>query len=156
MTTAEPSTGPPARPVLVGPVVRGAFLCSALVGAVLVLAAAVASGSHAAVAALVGTTVVCLFFGAGAVVLQVVSTLLPAASLIVALLTYTLKIALLALVFIGLSRTAYFGGQAESRWLAAAVIVGTLAWSSSQLVLHTKVRQPVYDLPPRAPEASAQ
>lgn len=156
MTTAEPSTGPLPRPALVGPVVRGAFFCTALLGAVLVLAAALASGSHAAVAALVGTTVVCLFFGAGAVVLQVVSGLLPAASLIVALLTYTLKVALLALVFIGLSRSSYFGGQTESRWLAAAVIVGTLVWSGSQLVLHTKVRQPLYDLPPRAPEASAQ
>ena len=156
MTTAEPSTGPLRRPVLVGPVVRGAFFGTALLGAVLVLAAAVTSGAHAAVAALVGTTVVCLFFGAGAVVLQVVSSLLPAASLIVALLTYTLKIALLALVFIGLSRSSYFGGQSESRWLAAAVIAGTLAWSAGQLVLHTRVRQPLYDLPPRAPEASAQ
>jgi ATP synthase protein I len=156
MTTAQPPTGPETRPAVVGPVVRAAFLVTLLVGLAAVAAGALSGGAAAALGAGIGTAVVCVFFAAGAVVLNAVSALVPSASLLVALLTYTLKVTLLAVVFLALSRSGALEGAVDAGWLGGTVIACTMAWLVSQIFFHVRVRQPLYDLPSARPEASAR
>jgi ATP synthase protein I len=101
---------------------------------------------------------VCVFFAAGAIVLDVVATLAPAASLLIALLTYTLKVVLIGLVFVGLSRSGLLEDSIDARWLGGTVIAGTLAWLAAQVVASTRVRIPVYELgvSNRSSEASVE
>jgi ATP synthase protein I len=90
------------------------------------------------------------------VVLNAVSALVPSASLLVALLTYTLKVTLLAVVFLALSRSGALEGAVDAGWLGGTVIACTMAWLVSQIFFHVRVRQPLYDLPSARPEASAR
>jgi ATP synthase protein I len=149
MTTAQP-TPSKGRPVL-GPLsVTGAL------GLLLVVLAAFVSGSDGAAGAAIGAVMVCGVFAFGAVVLGVVARVAPAASLLVALLTYTLQVVLVGGVYIALSSGGALEGPVDPRWLSAAVIAGTLAWTTTQIVVSVRSRQPVYDLPSHGSEASVR
>jgi ATP synthase protein I len=138
-------------------VVRLALTATLSVGLVLGLVAGFTGGAPAVVGVAIGTLMVCLFFGLGAIVLDVVATLAPAASLLIALLTYTLQVVLIGLVFVGLKRSGLLEGSIDPRWLGGAVIAGTLAWLAAQVFATTRLRIPAYDLTPRetADEAPA-
>jgi ATP synthase protein I len=123
---------------------------------VLVLAAAALSGTTGAAGAAIGATMVCLVFALGAVVLGFVALIAPAASLLVALLTYTLQVVLVGMVYVALSSSGTLGGSVDARWLSGAVIACTLTWTVTQVIVSTRVRQPVYDLPAQGPEASVR
>lgn len=137
--------------LLVGPVAAAAAL-----GVVLVSAGAVLTGSPAATGAAVGAAMVCLVFTLGAVVLGVVARVAPAASLLVALLTYTLQVVLVGLVYVALSGGGALDGPVDARWLSGAVIACTLGWTVTQVIVSTRARQPVYDLPSQGSEASVR
>jgi hypothetical protein len=149
MTTAQPTPRG-------GRSVRGPLSVTALVGAALVASAAVLSGFPGAVGALVGAGLVTAVFTFGAVVLGVVTRVSPAASLLVALLTYTLQVVAVGLVYVGLSSGGALDGPVDARWLSAAVIACTLAWTAAHVVATTRSRQLVYDLPSPGAEASAR
>ena len=149
MTTAQP-TPRRGRPVL------GPLSVSASLGLVLVLVGAVVTGSSGAAGAAIGATMVCLVFAFGAVVLGVVALVAPAASLLVALLTYTLQVVLVGLVYMGLNGGGALDGTVDPKWLSGAVIACTLAWTTTQIVVVTKARRPIYDLPSREEEASVR
>ncbi len=148
MTTAPraPRTGQ--RPGVAGRAVAAAALVTILVGAVLALVAALVDGAAAAAGAGVGLLIVLVFFGLGAVVLDIVAGIAPALSLLVALLTYTLQVVLVGLVFVGLSRSGLMGSTLDADWLGGTVIVGTLTWLAGQVVTTLRTRRLVYDLPP--------
>lgn len=137
-------------------VVLAALVTTLGFGFVAVLLAASIAGSSAALGAAVGVTMVCVFFGVGAVVLGVVARLAPAASLLVALLTYTLKVVLMGLVFLALSRSGALDGTLDARWLAGAVIACTLVWLSCQIFFSMRSREPLYDLSAPVEEASSR
>jgi len=118
-------------------------------GLVVVALAAIIEGGRAIPSALIGTVIVVAVFAFGAFVVNAVAGLLPAASLLVALLTYTLQVVLMALVFVALSTTGGPGDDLERGWLGAAVIAGTAGWLVAQLTLATRLRLPAYDLPAR-------
>ncbi|HEX6247720.1 MAG TPA: hypothetical protein VFZ64_07620 [Nocardioidaceae bacterium] len=149
MTTAQP-TPRRGRPVL------GPLSVTALVGLLLVGLAALVEGSAGAIGALIGTAMVAAVFAFGAVVLGVVALVAPAASLLVALLTYTLQVVVVGLVYVGLSSGGALDGPVDARWLSAAVIASTLAWTTTQIVVTTRARRPVYDLPSEQTEASVR
>lgn len=156
MTTAEPTpgTGRTSRAresAVLGPVAAGA-----LAGLVLTGVAASTTGSAGAAGAAIGTVMVLTFFGFGAVVLGVVARVAPAASLLVALLTYTLQVVLVGVVFLALSSGGALDGPVDPRWLSAAVITGTLVWLGAQVTLAVRARQPIYDLPSQGAEASVR
>jgi hypothetical protein len=117
------------------------------------LLAAVVSGGDAAVAALVGGFIAAVVLFTGTVLVNLVASLVPAAALLVALLTYVLQVVVLALVFVGLSESALVDDQASRTWLGTAVIAATLAWLVAQVVVATRARIPAYDLPLR-PDAA--
>lgn len=160
MTTAPQLPGAGNRPQLVGPVVRAALVRSLLVtvalGLLAALVAALTTGGAGVVGVAIGLVTVCAFFGAGALVLALVSGVSPAASLLVALLTYTLQVVLVGLLFAGLSRSGALGDEVDAGWLAGTLIAGTLVWLATQVVAHTKARQPLYDLPLSGPQAGAR
>lgn len=149
MTTATPT---PHR----GRSVLGPLSVTVLVGAALVAAGAVVSGGAGALGALVGVVMVAVVFAFGAVVLGVVAMVSPSASLLVALLTYTLQVVLVGLVYVALTNGGALDGPVDARWLSAAVIASTLAWTTAQIVVTTRLRQPVYDLPSQEEEASVR
>lgn len=109
------------------------------------------AGAPAAVGALVGLAIVLAFFGLGAMVLDLVATIAPALSLLIALLTYTLQVVAVGLVFVALSRSGLLDTQLDARWLGGTVIAATVAWLVGQLVAHVRSRQPLYDLPTSGP-----
>jgi len=155
MTTETPRPTPLAG----GRVLLGAAAVALLAGLFVVAVGALAGGSGAAYGALVGSAVAVAVFLLGAGTVHVVAGVMPAASLLVALLTYTLQVAALALVLVGLDGSGLLDGALDRRWLAGALITATVAWLVAQIVFTSRARIPVYDLPPRAagrrPEAGA-
>lgn len=158
MTTAPQTTRSGPRPGAVGPVVRAALVTTLSLGLVAALVGFAVAGTPALLGVLVGTAMVCTFFAVGAVVLDVVAALAPATSLLVALLTYTLKVVLIGLVFVALTRSGLMEHDIDARWLGGTVIAGTLAWLVAQVVASTRVRIPVYELgvPKRSAEALSE
>jgi ATP synthase protein I len=162
MTTAPAPNGSPprpARPVTVGGQVRTAALATSVVGLVAVGAGLLFSGSSGAAGAAVGFVMVLAFFGMGTVVVNAVASVSPGASMLVALLTYTLEVVLVGVVFAALQASGALDQSADRAWAGGSVIAATLVWLVSHIVSATRSRQPLYDLPGRpseGPEASAR
>jgi len=136
------------------PMVKSLALTVGL-GLVALLVAVLTTGSSGAAGVGVGLATVCSFFGLGTVVLALVAAVSPAASLLVALLTYTLQVVLVGLLFVALRRSGALGTSIDAGWLSGTLIVGTLVWITAQVVVHTRARQPVYDLPSDGPQAGS-
>ena len=131
-------------------VLAGAALAALLLGLAASLLGALTEGSTAAYGALAGTALVVGVFGFGAVVVDTAAGVLPAASLLVALLTYTLQVVVMGLALVVLSDSGLLDTTLDRQWLAGVVIAGTFGWLATQLVLTTRRRIPVYDLPASA------
>lgn len=121
-------------------------LVSGLVGILpLGLLAAVLDGRPAVAGVLLGGGVTLAVFALGTGVVSLVATLVPAASLLVALMTYVLQLLVLALVVATIER-ADLGAEALARgWFAAGSIAVTLLWMAGQLVAATRRRIPAYN-----------
>lgn len=127
MTTESPQHRPSMR-------VAGLRAAVALTGVLAVLAGVVAAltgGQAQVVGALSGVALVGAFFLFGTLSTSLVAAFVPRAALVVALLTYTLQVLLLALVLVGISRSGVTEDELDVRWLAATVIVGTLVWTGA-------------------------
>jgi ATP synthase protein I len=86
-------------------------------------------------------------FSFGVLTLAWVVRLLPAASLVVALVTYAAQLALVLVVVMALAEAETFAAPSVRGWLAAALVVGTTTWVVAHLWLASRQRIPVYDLP---------
>ena len=148
MTTAKPtpaaSTSPAPRR---GRVVLGPLSAVLLVGVVVAVAGAALGGLPAVLGVALGAGLVAAVFSFGAVVLGVVALVAPTVSLLVALLTYTLQVILVGLFYLAMSEGGALDEAVDPRWLSGAVIAGTLAWTTTQVVVTMRSRQLVYDLP---------
>jgi ATP synthase protein I len=142
MTTETPRTAP----FVGGSVLFGAALAALLVGLLAVIVGAFVGGSEAAYGALTGGLLVVAVFFLGAGLVHLVAGLLPAASLLVALLTYILQVVLLAAVFAGLNRSGLLEDALDREWLGGTVIACTVAWMIAQIVLAARLRIPTYDV----------
>ncbi len=151
MTTATP--GP--RYTSVAPGVRGAALAVLVLGVAAVVAAALLSTTAATLGAAIGVGMVLCFFGLGALAVNVVATHLPAAALVVAVLTYTLEVILLALVFVALTESGATDRDVDPVWLGLTVIAGTLVWTFAQIFGATRARLPIFDLRESQPQAGS-
>ena len=103
-------------------------------------------GSDAALGALAGTGFVVAVFAFGSFAVQAVAQVMPAASLLFALLTYTLQVVVMALVFAALTDSGVLDGALDRHWFAGTIIAGAAGWLVGQVVLTTRARIPVYDL----------
>ena len=155
MTTAPQLPGAGRRPSLVGPVVRAGLVRGLAVTLVLGLVAVLARVSRPAPrvppAPLVGA-------GAGVRLLRLrrlrarrcVSTVSPTASLLVALLTYTLQVVLVGVRLRGPEPLRGLGTSIDERWLAGIAHrrhAGLAA--AAQILAHTTGRQPLVRPPVR-------
>jgi ATP synthase protein I len=137
--TTEPPTRTPTNamgdavppPSLRLPGIRQALLATSLVGVLLVLVAGLTAGRAGVLGAVFGVTLVCSFFLFGAFNTGLAATYAPRASLLVALLTYTVQVVALALVLAGVSRSGLAEETIDVRWLSGTVIVGTLVWTGA-------------------------
>ena len=136
-------------------VLVGAAGAAGACGLLVVALGALLSGSEAAAGALVGTLLVVGVFSFGTFVVNSVSALMPSAALIVAVLTYTLQVVALALVFVALTRSGELDDTLARDWLGAAVIVGTLAWMTAQVVLTTRRSIPLDEVSEERAAAAA-
>lgn len=123
-----------------------------VLGAALAGLGAALVGRPAALGALVGTGLVVAVCAGGSLLVNAVAGLLPSASLLFALLTYTLQVVLLLVAFLALERSGLVGGALDRRWLGGAAIVATLQWLVAQVVLTFRTRIPAYDLGPEGGE----
>ncbi len=147
MTTAPPPNSPADRAALDGSVVRKALLVTLAAGLTGTVAAALAGGTPAAAGAGLGAAIVCLFFGFGTLVVGLVAGVSPAASLLVALLTYGLQVLLMGVLLVAVNRSGALERTVDAGWLAGTLIVGTFVWSVTLIRAHTHSRRPLYDLP---------
>lgn len=107
---------------------------------------ALVSGSAAAYGALVGTVLVVGVFSFGTFTVNAVAAVLPTASLLVAVMTYTLQVVAMALAFAVLSGSGALDETLDRVWLGGTVIAGTVVWLVVQIVLSTSRRIPIYDV----------
>jgi ATP synthase protein I len=128
-------------------VLAGAAFVTVVLGGVAALLGGLLDGRDAAYGGLVGTAVVVAVFGLGSLVVDRVAGALPSAALLVALMTYTLQVVLLAALFLVLSESGLLDDGLDRRWLAGTIIGGTFVWLGAHLLLAVRVRIPVYELP---------
>lgn len=124
---------------------------TALLGLVGAVVAAAVDGRAAALGVVVGAALAVVVLAGGSLALDGVARLLPAASLLVALLTFGLQVVLVLVALVSLERSGLLGGSLERQWLGGALIGATLLWLAVQLRLHTTARVPVFDLPDDSP-----
>ncbi len=128
-------------------VLMRAALAALAAGAVLVAVGALVSGSPAAWGAVVGTLIAVGIFAFGAFTVDAVARLMPAASLLFALLTYTFQVAAMALAFVVVSSAGLLDDELNRNWLGGAIIVGAFVWMAAQIRLATTARIPAFQTP---------
>lgn len=160
MTTAAQSTSVGTSPGSLGAEVRRPLAVTLVVGAVAAVTGALVDGSPGLFGSLVGAGMVLAFFAPGAMVLGVVAARAPSASLLVALMTYTLQVVLIGAVFAGLSRSDLLGTSLDRHWVAGTVIAATLGWLTAVVRSGLTARIPAFDVSPsgssRPTEAGAR
>jgi hypothetical protein len=129
-------------------VVTRAALVAALAAAVLVLVAALVSGESAALGAAVGGVIAVGVFAFGSFAVEAVARLMPAASLLFAMVTYTFQVAALALVFVALNQSGLLDDEIDSTWVGVAIICGAFVWMTVQILLATTARIPAFETRP--------
>lgn len=125
----------------------GAGVAALVAGLLVTLVGGLVAGSPAAYAGLVGTLLVVGVFGLGALVVALVAEAMPAAALLVALLTYSLQVLVMGLVFWRLSRSEALGDTLDPTWLGVAIVAAVVAWLVVHVVRTTRARIPAFDLP---------
>lgn len=144
--TTTPRTSFMGRPRSGGALVAGAAGFTFLVGGAITALGFLTSTPAAGWGALVGSAVAGFFFAFGTVTVHLVASVMPQAALLVALLTYTLQVVLVLLVFLALHKAGLIGHELDREWLAAGVIGATAAWLVGQLVLFVRARIPLFEV----------
>lgn len=117
------------------------------VGLVLVGVAAVLAGATAALSAAIGVGLVVSVVSFGVFVVNTVASIMPGATVLVALVTYALQLVVMAAVVLGLARSGMLDGSLDRRWLGGGVALAALVWMIAQIVGAMRARIPLYDLP---------
>ncbi len=153
MTAQRPPQAVPEAltgPAALGRLVRRALLAAVVSGTITILVAALVAGGSSAVGALVGTLLTCVTLALGLPVLAWVTRVLPAMSLLVAMMTYLMQVVFLGAAYLVLQRSAEARSAVDGTWLGIAVIVTTVVCLTVQVVGFMKGRHPYFDLEPEA------
>jgi ATP synthase protein I len=151
MTEQRPAQGVPdalTGPAALGRLVRRALLAAVVSGALTILVAALAAGRSAALGALVGTLLTCATLALGLPVLAWVTRVLPAMSLLVAMMTYLMQVVFLIAAYVVLQRSPEARDAVDGSWLGIAVIVTTVVCLIVQVTGFLKGRHPYFDVEP--------
>lgn len=140
-------------------VLVGAMLAALVVSAAATGVAAAVGGPGAVAGAAVGGFSLAVVMAFGTYVVHVASNAVPGLSLMVAIMTYALQIAMMVAFFLVLARSGALEKSVDGAWLVAGVVVASLTWSTAQIWFSTRARIPLYDLsrpgPSRGQEAGA-
>jgi hypothetical protein len=112
-------------------------------GLVVALVGLVVDGTSALYAGLAGAAATALVLAAGALAVDAVARIMPAASLLLALLTYACQVLLLTVALIVVADAA---DDTVTRWSAGALMAVALAWTVAHVLLATRRRIAVYDV----------
>jgi hypothetical protein len=134
----------------------GAGAAGALAVVVLAVVGGVVDGAPGVTGALVGGGLTLAVFALGVGLVDVAARVLPAASLMVALLTYTLQLLVLAIAVVVLDRSGLAGDEVSRGWFAAGVIAVTVLWLLGQVVAATRQRIPAFEEPLAAPSPGGE
>jgi hypothetical protein len=134
----------------------GAGVAGALAVVVLAVVGGVVDGAPGVTGALVGGGLTLAVFALGVGLVDVAARVLPAASLMVALLTYTLQLLVLAIAGVVLDRSGLAGDEVSRGWFAAGVIAVTVLWLLGQVVAATRQRIPAFEEPLAAPSPGGE
>jgi hypothetical protein len=86
------------------------------------------AGRPQALGAVLGAGLMTAFYAFGAVTVSLVAAYAPRASLLVALLTYVLQVAALALVLARVQASSASAQTLDVAWVGGAVVAATVAW----------------------------
>jgi ATP synthase protein I len=117
-------------------VVRRAGALTAVAAAIMVAVSAALVGVKGLIGALIGVAIVIVFFGISVLVVGRAARVSPAAMMIAAMVTYLVKIVLLAVVVSSLSGTTAF----STRTLGFVAIGCILVWSATQVITTMKLK----------------
>jgi ATP synthase protein I len=150
MQTTETRTAPS--------VVSRAAVASVVTAVAVTVVGGIAAGSSGAAGAAVGGVIAVAVFAFGAFAVDAVARLMPAASLLFALVTYTFQVAAMALVFVALNTSGLLDdGTLDSTWVGIAIIAGAFVWMAVQIRMATTARIPAFEpRPEQAPAAGSQ
>lgn len=130
-----------------GAVLLGAAGAAFVAGVLLALVAWLFADAAAVRSVAVSTVLVVAVIGFGVYVLNTVASIMPSATVLVALVTYGVQLVVLAAVVLGLARNGMMDDTLDRRWFGGTVAVTTLVWMVAQIIAATRARIPVYDLP---------
>ena len=117
-------------------IVRRAGALTAVAAAIMVALSAALVGVKGLIGALIGVAIVTVFFGISVLVVGRAARVSPQAMMVAALVTYLIKIVLLAVVVSSLNGTTAF----STRTLGFTAIGCILVWSAAQVITAIKVK----------------
>jgi ATP synthase protein I len=117
-------------------IVRRAGALTAVAAAIMVAVSAALVGVKGLIGALIGVAIVTVFFGISVLVVGRAARVSPQAMMVAALVTYLVKIVLLAVVVSSLNGTTAF----STRTLGFTAIGCILVWSAAQVITAIKVK----------------
>jgi ATP synthase protein I len=117
-------------------IVRRAGALTAVAAAIMVALSAALVGVKGLIGALIGVAIVTVFFGISVLVVGWAARKSPQAMMVAALVTYLVKIVLLAVVVSSLNGTTAF----STRTLGFTAIGCILVWSAAQVITAIKVK----------------
>ena len=117
-------------------IVRRAGALTAVAAAIMVAVSAALVGTKGLIGALIGVAIVTVFFGISVVVVGRAARVSPQAMMVAAMVTYLVKIVLLAVVVSALRGTTAF----STRTLGFVAIGCILVWSATQVITTMKLK----------------
>ena len=117
-------------------IIRRAGALTAIAAAIMVAVSAALAGVKGLVGALIGVAIVIVFFGISVLVVGRAARVSPQAMMVAAMVTYLVKIVLLAVVVSSLNGTTAF----STRTLGFVAIGCILVWSAAQVITAVKVK----------------
>ncbi|MDO5066313.1 MAG: hypothetical protein Q4D96_03415 [Propionibacteriaceae bacterium] len=129
-----------ARQMMLGGLVAGHALGLGVCGLALVV------GSKALVGALLGFAAVVIFFSIGQAIEVVACELEPTQGMGIVLASYAIRVTGIGAGLWFLLGHPVIGAAIDRGWLAAAVVVTVLAWTTGVVLTAARQRVPVYDI----------
>ncbi|HNA97930.1 MAG TPA: hypothetical protein PKX56_01710 [Marmoricola sp.] len=130
------------------------FLVTLMVTALMALLGWVLTGPSAAGSAGVAGLILLLVFGPGLPVIIIVSRVSPAATLLVAMMTYVLQMVVLVVIMQRLAASDWLAGQLDPVWLGATLMVIALGCTVALITVSLRARIPAFTHPsPLSPVA---
>jgi ATP synthase protein I len=117
-------------------IVRRAGALTAVAAAIMVALSAALVGVKGLIGALIGVAIVTVFFGLSVLVVGRAARVSPSAMMVAAMITYLVKIVLLAVVVSSLNGTTAF----STRTLGFVAIGCILVWSATQVITSIKLK----------------